>query len=592
MTRINTNISSLTAQNTLAKTNADLQTSLTRLSTGLRINSGKDDPAGLIASESLGSEIVRTNAAIANSEAANKMIATADSALAQISALLKDIQGLISDAANSGTLSADQIAANQLQIDSSLEAINRIAQTTSYQGKNLLDGSLGFVVSSSDSDYSVVESLDIAQANLGSTGKMSNVTVDVTTAASKARLTATLGGAAKATTTITTDSGAGTLTITAANNGAAYNGYVVSFTETGDVAADAPQVIVDDEAKTITIYVNDTDDTDLADIADAFDAPWVASKFTATSNSVVGTETYYDTATDDDATGTTASGSDNGLTGDLVIELSGNTGSQVLQFASGTTLSQILAAVNLVTDATGVVASQGSGADANKLYFSSSEYGSNQFVDINIISDKGSFATALGGTTRDTGDDVVATVNGVLANAKGNTLSISTATLSMEMTVAADTASTNIVFDINGGGALFQLGADVTSSQQARIGINSVSTANLGGTSGLLYMLSSGGTAALETDSTLAGQIVDQAMAQVSSLRGRLGAFQKTTLDTNIATLTDTLTNLTDAQSAITDTDFAEETANLTRAQILSQSGLSVLKLANQNPQQVLSLLQ
>ncbi len=586
MTRINTNISSLTAQNTLAKTNAALQTSLTRLSTGLRINSGKDSPAGLIASESLGSEIVRTDAAIANSEAANKMIATADSALSQISSLLKDIQGLISDAANSGTLSAAQIAANQLQIDSSLAAINRIAQTTSYQGKNLLDGSLGFVVSSTDADYSVVESLDITQANLGSSGKMSNVTVDITTAASKAQLTATLGGAAKATTGAIVFDGGGTLTITATENGAAYNDYAVSFKETADVGAAAPQVVIDEQAKTITIYVNNAADTDIADIDAAFDVEWIADKFTATS-----TAGDYTQGTDDTVTATTASGSDNGLTGDLVIELSGNTGSQVLQFESGTTLAQMLAAVNLVTDATGVVATQGTGGNANKLYFSSSEYGSDQFVNVNVIRDEGSFDTALD-ATRDSGSDVVATVNGVLANSKGNTLSISTATLSMEMKVAADTSSTNIVFDIDGGGALFQLGAVVTSSQQARIGINSVSTANLGGSSGLLYMLSSGGAAALETDSTLASQIVDQAMSQVSSLRGRLGAFQKTTLDSNIATLTDTLTNLTDAKSAITDTDFAEETANLTRAQILSQSGLSVLKLANQNPQQVLSLLQ
>jgi len=586
MTRINTNISSLTAQNTLAKTNAALQTSLTRLSTGLRINSGKDDPAGLIASESLGSEMVRTSAAIDNSEAANKLIATADSALAQISALLEDIQGLISDAANSGTLSAAQIAANQLQIDSSLAAINRIAQTTSYQGKNLLDGSLGFVVSSTDADYSVVESLDITQANLGSSGKMSNVTVDITTAASKAQLTATMGGAAKATTGAIAFDGGGTLTITATENGAAYNDFAVSFKETADVAAAAPQVVIDEQAKTITIYVNNAADTDIADIDAAFDVEWIADKFTATF-----TAGNYTQGTDNGVTATTASGSDNGLTGDLVIELSGNTGSQVLQFESGTTLAQMLAAVNLVTDATGVVATQGTGGNANKLYFSSSEYGSDQFVNVNIISDEGSFDTALD-ATRDTGSDVVATVNGVLANSKGNTLSISTATLSMEMKVAADTSSTNIVFDIDGGGALFQLGAVVTSSQQARIGINSVSTANLGGSSGLLYMLSSGGTAALETDSTLASQIVDQAMSQVSSLRGRLGAFQKTTLDSNIATLTDTLTNLTDAKSAITDTDFAEETANLTRAQILSQSGLSVLKLANQNPQQVLSLLQ
>ncbi|MBN2291825.1 MAG: flagellin, partial [Pirellulales bacterium] len=128
MTRINTNVSSLNAQKTLARSNNQLQEALTRLSTGLRINSGKDDPAGLIASETLRSDIVSTQVAITNSERANQMIATADSALGQVSSLLNDVRGLVSEAANVGAMSSDQIAANQLQVDSSLEAIDRIAQ--------------------------------------------------------------------------------------------------------------------------------------------------------------------------------------------------------------------------------------------------------------------------------------------------------------------------------------------------------------------------------------------------------------------------------------------------------------------------------
>src|SRR6185295_15532162 len=98
MSRINTNVSSLIAQTALGRSNAQLQTALSRLSTGLRINSGKDDPAGLIAS--------------------------ADSALAQISSLLNDIRGLTTGAAKTGVRSAEQIAANQLQVDSSLDAID------------------------------------------------------------------------------------------------------------------------------------------------------------------------------------------------------------------------------------------------------------------------------------------------------------------------------------------------------------------------------------------------------------------------------------------------------------------------------------
>ena len=113
MTRINTNVSSLLAQTNLSRSNAQLQTSLTRLSTGLRINSGKDDPSGLIASENLRSDIVAVQAAIGNSERANQVIATADSSLGQVSSLLNDIRGLVTESANSGGLSDEQIAAIQ-----------------------------------------------------------------------------------------------------------------------------------------------------------------------------------------------------------------------------------------------------------------------------------------------------------------------------------------------------------------------------------------------------------------------------------------------------------------------------------------------
>ncbi len=106
-----------------------LQTAMTRLSTGLRINSGKDDPAGMIAAAQLGSEIASTNAAISNTTTGQQHdLDTADSALSQVTTLLNNIRTLITQTANSAAMSPDQIAANQQQIDSSLDAINRIAQ--------------------------------------------------------------------------------------------------------------------------------------------------------------------------------------------------------------------------------------------------------------------------------------------------------------------------------------------------------------------------------------------------------------------------------------------------------------------------------
>ncbi len=117
MSRINTNISSLLAQTALANSQQKLQTSLTQLSTGYQINTGADDPAGLIASQVLKTNITGANAAISNSQTADQLIATADSALGQISSLLDDIYGLVSNSANTGALSASQIAANQLQVE-------------------------------------------------------------------------------------------------------------------------------------------------------------------------------------------------------------------------------------------------------------------------------------------------------------------------------------------------------------------------------------------------------------------------------------------------------------------------------------------
>jgi flagellin len=152
-------------------------------------------------------------------------------------------------------------------------------------------------------------------------------------------------------------------------------------------------------------------------------------------------------------------------------------------------------------------------------------------------------------------------------------------------------STANFEFDITGGGALFQLGPDVVTNQQARLGLQSVNSSKLGGKTGRLFELKSGAARALDTDARGAAKIVDEVINSVASLRGRLGAFQRTTLETNISSLTDTVANLVEAESTIRDADFAQESAALTRAQILVQSGTSVLSIANQNPQNVLALL-
>ncbi|HBL46029.1 MAG TPA: flagellin, partial [Planctomycetaceae bacterium] len=134
MTRINTNVASLRGLRSLNKSTNLLDTSLTRLSTGLKINSGKDNPSGLIASETLRSQVSAIEQSIKNSNRASNVIATADSALGEVTNLLNQVRGLVQEGLNKGALSQDEIAANQLQIDTALSAINRISANTSFAG--------------------------------------------------------------------------------------------------------------------------------------------------------------------------------------------------------------------------------------------------------------------------------------------------------------------------------------------------------------------------------------------------------------------------------------------------------------------------
>src|SRR5690554_5477062 len=186
MSRINTNISSLQARNRLSRNQTDLSTRLQRLSSGLRINSGKDAPAGLIASETLRSEIGGIRQAIDNSQRANNVISTAEGALSEVSALLLEIQSLTNEAANSGALSPQEIQANQLQVDAILNSVNRIANTTQFNGVKLLNGSLDYTTSGMAT--SAISVAQIHSAQLPDDGSV-NVTVTVTASAELGELT-------------------------------------------------------------------------------------------------------------------------------------------------------------------------------------------------------------------------------------------------------------------------------------------------------------------------------------------------------------------------------------------------------------------
>ncbi|MBX3375438.1 MAG: flagellin [Phycisphaeraceae bacterium] len=189
MSRINTNVQSLIAQRVLGQNTGGLSRSLERLSTGFKINRGKDDPAGLIASENLRSELKSTNAAIANSERADQVVNIAEGGLQEVSGLLTELQGLITATASKAGLSASERAANQLQVDSILQTIDRISSATSFQGVKLLNGNFDYKASSVAAGVS-----DFRVNGAKFNGASQSVNVLVTQSAQQAGMYLSMGG--------------------------------------------------------------------------------------------------------------------------------------------------------------------------------------------------------------------------------------------------------------------------------------------------------------------------------------------------------------------------------------------------------------
>lgn len=853
MTRINTNVASLRGLRSLNNANNKLDSSLTRLSTGLKINSGKDNPSGLIASETLRSQISAIEQSIKNSGRANNVIATADAALGEVGNLLNQVRGLVQESLNDGALSQSEIEANQLQIDAALSAINRISSNTQFAGDKLIDGSKAFVTKLTSADSAKLQDFQVNEA-LFSASSTVQIEAEITQQAEKAELRFTdaaltqaatvevagsrgsqvvfLGsssskadirdainsltdvtgvsatfdpgatfelGATQGFTDIGSNSVKGTAAIgatttaqisfTAESAGAASTvGAVEIEFDVAGSSTNATTVVVSDitggKKITVTLAANTggTITGTYSDVKAALDGTTITSTLVdvtvaggstaaVTSGGAVtvsggvdagflkindarnngsggsvatlGGEVFVQVA--DFATGTTTASlgvnsfSVDSETGNVTVQIqlaktagavtstvndvssfintttttvtvngsavelndfisaensSSATSSSVLSSAgsltqllggtdgnnnditfndarsygtagqvriafadpstSGGSLSVSVADVSgtsdklvtfsLATDANGNITTtaddiknlietgtsagavaardlvnleiEGDGSELIKaapaagtltvdvasriLKLQSEEYGADEFVQINVIA--GAFDTKLNDNvsiaSRDAGQDLQAVINGQVAETRGLAARIKNSTLdaSLAFNETNNVVGRRAVVTVTGGGSTFQIGQDASAAGQIGIGIEAVNTARLGGISGKLYELGTGGGKNLldispDTPGSLLVDIVEESIDRVSTLRGRLGAIQRNVIDTNINTLGIALENISEARSVITDTDFATATADLTKAQILNQAGISVLSIANQNPQQVLSLL-
>jgi flagellin len=493
--RINTNMSALNALRNVERAADGFGRSIEKLASGLRINRGADDPAGLIRSEDLRAQIAGLEQAIANSQDATNLIKTAEGALDEMHNLLRSMRQLAVASGNTGTNDQTALQANQNQIRSAIDSINRIAAQTQFGTKKLLDGTAG--LSAVVTDARRIGGMFFGGSVVGTDSPTSNIVREYAL-------------------------GSGVITI--------------------DVTTAAERAVVD------------------------------------------GTRAYADAG--------------------AIIQTSGTVVINGVSFsvqAGTTTLQSFVDQINSQSSVTGVVAELFVDNGDTFVRLRSTEYGANFSVNLNdqqeILLNGATSASATGVnaearvtlSTIDGGEVFVTFTGGVsrsdsglrLTDAKGNVLLLTEA--------GNDDAIDDAVVGRTTTGQLqFQIGAN--AGQVARFSINNMRSDKLG--TGVVA-----GKSLADIDVTKTGgaeealKIIDAAIQQVSKLRGDMGAFQKNVLESNMRSLAVAKENLTATESAIRDTNFAEEISRFTKFQILQQAGMSVLGQANFAPQAVLQLI-
>jgi len=483
---INTNLNSLAAQRNMSKSQNDLSTSIARLSSGLRINSAKDDAAGLAISQRFTAQIRGLNQAARNANDGISLAQTAEGALAASGNVLQRVRELAVQSANASNSGGDRQALQQ-EVSQLVAELDRIAQTTEFNGQKLLDGTFG------------TQQFQVG-ANAGQTINASTANVRTNVYGNNQIQMAGQAGAAAAW------GSNGVVAGTMAVNGAL-------------------------GSSTVTIGVNQT-------------AKVVADNI----NAVKGSTGVAASARNDTSLSFATAGSYS-----LTLR-SDNSTAQAISFTLSATntadgLSAAVSAINDQSSKTGVTAALNSAGTAVVL-------------------------------TNAIGNDILV-ADTTVANAGAVTvqkLDSAAAASGAALTLAADTIAENALTS-----------GYVTLDSEKSFAVDVTTTTSFADTASTLKKVSDLDVSSFSKASE-ALKTIDSALTFINSERAKLGALQSR-FETTIANLQVTSENLSASRSRIQDADFAQETASLSRAQVLQQAGTAMVAQANQLPQQVLSLL-
>jgi flagellin len=488
---INTNVASLTAQRNLGTSQTSLNTSIQRLSSGLRINSAKDDAAGLAISERFTSQIKGLNQAVRNAGDGISLAQTAEGALKASGDILQRVRELAVQSANASNSAGDRQAL-QAEVGQLVSELDRISQTTEFNGQKLLDGTFGtqqFQVGANANQTITASTGNLRTSVYGNNQNLSSAGAGQSAAA--AATSAPANGTTSGAVSISGSLGTATLSVASSSSAKAIADQINAVKANSGVTATARTQVELDIAATAGSYTLSIqgDNTTAQNVSFTLTATSGADRLSAAVSAINDQSAKTGVSASLNATGdkvilTNATGNDI-VVGDTAVQNAGTTGVTKLQ-ADGTAVG---GAVTLA-------------ADTNANFTTASGY-------ITLDSDKSFSVTSASNALTTKGSDL------------------------------------KKVADL-----------DVTTFAKA--------------------------TDALKT--------VDSALSFINGERAKLGALQSR-FETSISNLQVTSENLSASRSRILDADFAAETANLSRSQILQQAGTAMVAQANQLPQGVLALL-
>lgn len=610
---VNSNISSLNAQRNLNSSQNSLTTSLQRLSSGLRINSAKDDAAGFAIAERFTAQIRGNDQAARNANDGISLAQTASGDLDQIGANLQRVRELAVQASNASNSASDRASLNN-EANQLIEEIDRVAKNSSFNGTKLLDGSFAaksFQVgaNSSANDQISIASISSARTNaLGVGSGSSYSTVKSSSAVAAGVLAAgdlTINGKNVGATNADGVSFIGSASsgiakaaaINAVSGDTGVTATVAATTVTGTAATGFATAIADHG-----IHINGVNIGAIATAATAVERGGQVAAAVNAKTSQTGVTATFDVTTG--AVALTAAdgrnitiGNDGGaVTGIATVSVAAATSGLGFATTAGSTTATdstaALAIAGTTTRSTVTLSSSksdgitlGNGGGDGILNSGTAWTTTTTGINAGDLTINGIDLGAVAADSSTARTNLLNAINalqaktGVTATSAAGVLTLTSTTsggISLVTKGTATEANTGYVLGATTEGGAGLSAANLTAGYKA-------ATATAGaGVSSIDFSTAAGALAALDT--------IDAAINTIAKTQGALGAYQNR-FESTIASLQTTSENLTASRSRIKDADFAKETAALSRAQVLQQAGTAILAQANQSSQGVLSLL-